>query len=120
MPQQNFLAHCLVEGETGKVALEKNRRRKALGLSLLVQAALLCVPLFSPLFAAQERLSSLTLMPLPPYRGTPNADRPARPNHPPPSKNRHPIQPTDKIYQPPEIPQNYRYQQRSGAAGEGL
>ncbi len=104
MPQQNFLAQCLVEGGAGKVTLECKRRRKALGLSLLVQVALLCVPLFSPLFAAPERLASLTLTPLPPYRGYPSADRPAHPNHPAATTHRPQISRNDTLFQPPVIP----------------
>jgi hypothetical protein len=104
MPQQNFLAQCLVEGEAGKVTLERKRRRNALGLSMLVQVALLCVPLFSPLFAAQEPLASLTLTPLPPYRGYPNADRPAHPNHPASTKHGPQVPRNETLFQPPVIP----------------
>jgi protein TonB len=104
MPQTSRFAQCLVEGDAGRVALERKRRRRALGLSLLAQAALLCMPLFSPLFAAQERLVVFTLTPIPSYRGTSNADKPPGPGKPAPAKNSHPLLKSDTFFQPPEIP----------------
>lgn len=104
VPQTSNFAQCLVEGDAGRVALDRKRRRRALGLSLLVQTALLCVPLFSPLFAAQERLAVFTLTPIPSYRGTSNGETAPHPGKPAPAKKSHQILKSDILYQPPVIP----------------
>ena len=82
-----FLTGCLVEGDSAQVSAAKGVRRRALILSLLLQAAILAVLLLVPLFGRTERIALANVTPVPPYYGggsqpPQSAPHPPRP-HPP-------------------------------------
>jgi protein TonB len=80
--QENFgisaLTRCLVDAEGNTTAGAGRSRRKALGVSALVQFCTLTALLIVPLFATGSRfiVHQTNFVPLPPYGGAPRHDLP--------------------------------------------
>ena len=72
------LTHCLVDADGTTTAGAGRARRKALGVSALVQFCTLMALLIVPLFATGTRLilRPTNFVPLPPYGGAPKRDLP--------------------------------------------
>jgi protein TonB len=72
------LTSCLVDADGNSSAGAGRARRKALGVSALVQFCTLVALLIVPLFATGTRLiiHATNFVPLPPYSGTPKRDLP--------------------------------------------
>jgi periplasmic protein TonB len=80
------LTNCLVDADGSTTAVAGRARRKALGVSALIQFCTLVALLIVPLFATGSRLilRPTNFVPLPPYGGAPrqlaaNAQRPSLP-----------------------------------------
>jgi len=58
---------CLVDGDATENAREKKIRRRAIGISVLLQTAGLAVLLIAPLFGKPELLAERVVLPIPPY-----------------------------------------------------
>jgi protein TonB len=58
---------CLVDGDATENAREKKIKRRAIGISVLLQTAGLAALLIAPLFAKPELLAERVVMPIPPY-----------------------------------------------------
>ncbi len=72
--QQEFSGHalgsldgCLVEGNPEQRRRERHLRRRALVISVALQAAVLVVLMFVPLFGKPERIAMADTTPIPPY-----------------------------------------------------
>ncbi len=75
------LGACLVDGDTEQLGRARRSRSKALALSLVIQAAVLAALLLVPLLATGEKLSLVSVTPVPPFYGVPQgAQRPT--SHP--------------------------------------
>jgi len=90
---------CLVEGSLEEKKRGRKIRRRAIAVSLALEAAGVLALLIAPLFAKPPELSMLTVLPVPPYRHAPPARRAASP--PPDGQSRRftadpyrPVQPT--------------------------
>jgi len=80
------LGACLVDGDTEQLGRARRSRSKALALSLVIQAAVLAALLLVPFLATGEKLSLVSVTPVPSFYGVPQAAR--RPNPPPNSAHR--------------------------------
>ena len=67
------LGACLVDGDTEQLRRARRSRSKALALSLVIQAAVLAVLLLVPFLATGEKLSLVSVTPVPPFYGVPQA-----------------------------------------------
>ncbi|HYL11129.1 MAG TPA: energy transducer TonB [Candidatus Acidoferrales bacterium] len=72
-PSRGLLSACLVDGDPSQLAHARRTRRKALAVSLAIQASALAALLLVPLLATGEKISSINIMPVPPYYGSPQA-----------------------------------------------
>jgi protein TonB len=113
------LRGCLVEGNAEQRTRERQIRRRALAISVLLQCAALAVLVLLPLFGKAERISLTIVTPMPPYshyRNTSHntAAQPPRrhgvqnpchfcapPNIPPTIVMRDPASSTDEANEPP-------------------
>ncbi len=99
------LWRCLVEGDAAAAARSRRRRCQVLLISLAVQAGLLAALVLVPLVATSERVFALRMTPLPPYRGSPQANLRAKPGT---SRPRHTtvVSPTPyfQFNHPPRVP----------------
>src|SRR5579864_1594298 len=92
-PQENFglsaLTSCLVDADGNMTAGAGRARRKALGVSALIQFCTLVALLVVPLFATGSRLilRPTNFVPLPPYGGAPRHDPPRAQQQPPRTQN---------------------------------
>jgi protein TonB len=84
-PQENLgsLSGCLVDGDAEQGMRQRQVRRRALAISILLQSTVLAALILVPLFSKAERISLTFVTPVPPYhyRGAPR--NPGAP-HPPP------------------------------------
>jgi TonB family protein len=71
-----FLEGCLVDGDAEQRIGGRQVRRRALGISVAVQSALLATLILVPLFGKPARIALAGVMPLPPYRPSGGATRP--------------------------------------------
>jgi len=62
------LQGCLVEGDPEQRRRERNIRRRALAVSVVLQSTVLLVLVLVPLFAKPPRLGTTMTTPVPPYR----------------------------------------------------
>jgi protein TonB len=62
---------CLVDGDTTENARERKIKRRALGISVVLQSAGLAVLVIAPLFAKPAELTERLVLPIPPYRSVP-------------------------------------------------
>lgn len=62
---------CLVDGDPAENARERKIKRRAIGISVLLQSAGLAMLLIAPLFATTEELTERVVLPIPPYRSVP-------------------------------------------------
>lgn len=82
------LRACLVEGDAEQQTRERRVRRRALIISILVQAAVLVALVLVPLLGKTERLVAKEFVPIPPYGHThprlrsTGESRPGRPSNP--------------------------------------
>jgi len=74
---------CLVEGKAEENARERKIKRRAVGISVVVQSAALAVFVIAPLFAKPAELTGKIVVPLPPYR---NSATPRQATQPPTGK----------------------------------
>ena len=58
---------CLVDGDATEHAREKKIKRRAIGISVLLQTAGLAALVIAPLFAKPKLLAERVVMPIPPY-----------------------------------------------------
>ena len=58
---------CLVEGDADEKARVGKRRRRAIGISIVLQSAGLAALVIAPLFAKQAELTERMAVPIPPY-----------------------------------------------------
>jgi protein TonB len=77
------LQGCLVEGDPEQRARQRRVRRRALALSVLLQAAVLIAVVLVPLFAKTERIALANVTPVPPYQPYRHAARVADAHTPP-------------------------------------
>src|SRR6202040_3925210 len=75
---------CLVEGDAEENARERKIKRRAVGISIVVQSAALAVFVIAPLFAKPAELTGKIVVPIPPYRNSP---APRQAAQPPPGRN---------------------------------
>ncbi len=68
-----YLQGCLVEGDRIALTRARRLRRKALLISLALQAGLLTALILQPLVATGERPVRLRMTPVPPWQGSPHA-----------------------------------------------
>src|SRR5260370_13301624 len=80
------LGACLVDGDTEQLGRARRSRTRALALSLVIQAAVLAALLLVPFLATGEKLSLVSVTPVPSSYGVPPAA--PRPNPPPNSAHR--------------------------------
>jgi periplasmic protein TonB len=78
MRDSQVLQNCLVEGNASAVARARKRRRYALLVSLLLEAAVLAALLLAPLASPGKLPRQVVLVPVPPY---PAPDGKATPTH---------------------------------------
>jgi periplasmic protein TonB len=75
---------CLVEGDAEENARERKIKRRAVGISVVVQSAALAVFVIAPLFAKPAELTGKIVVPIPPYRNSPT---PRQATQPPTGRN---------------------------------
>ena len=104
-PVASVLSCCLVEGDEAALRRARRLRRKALLLSIAVEAALVAAMLLAPLVATSERPRLRAYIPLPPFRGT-TQDPPTQPRHgaSDPNKDQRGPTATTTVFLPPRIP----------------
>ncbi len=71
---------CLVEGDAEENARERKIKRRAVGISVVVQSAALAVFVIAPLFAKPAELVEKMVVPIPPYRNSPAPRQPTPPS----------------------------------------
>ena len=71
---------CLVEGDAEENARERKIKRRAVGISVVVQSAALAVFVIAPLFAKPAELTGKIVVPIPPYRNSPAPRQSTRPS----------------------------------------
>lgn len=98
------LSQCLVDHDAESLVRARRLRRKALTISLVLEAALVSLMLLWPLITPGVLPWQCIYVPLPPYRGGSDASvrSSARPARPPNDKIKHP--PDCKFCAPPVIP----------------
>jgi len=71
---------CLVEGDAEQNARERKIKRRAIGISIVLQSVALAVFVIAPLFAKPAELTGRIVMPIPPYRNSPAPRQPSQPS----------------------------------------
>lgn len=104
MNGRGSFAGCLVDGDAEMLKRARRLRRKALAISLILEAVLIGAMLVSPLITPGVLPRQYVMTPTPPYgpHAGANAERPRGESHPPP-RGFHPPKPSP-FYQPPTIP----------------
>src|SRR5277367_2276578 len=69
MRNSNLLSDCLVDSDADAALRNKQRRRKALTISLAVEAVLLAALLVWPLLSPSTMSARYAIDPIPPYAG---------------------------------------------------
>lgn len=67
-PCPGALNGCLVDGNPEQIARQRKIKRRAIGISIVLQSAGLAALVIAPLFAKPAELSSRVTTPIPPYR----------------------------------------------------
>jgi periplasmic protein TonB len=62
---------CLVDGDAAERARERKIKRRAIGISVVLESAGLAVLVIAPLFAKTAQLNERVVLPVPPYRNVP-------------------------------------------------
>jgi protein TonB len=105
MSGENILKGCLVESDPAVVARERQAKRGALVVAIILQVLLVGLLVLAPLLGAVEKLPWTTreIMPTVPYKGPPEA---RGPKHDQTAPRKKPPRITNKpaIYQPQDIP----------------
>jgi TonB family protein len=70
---------CLGEGDGDESARERKIKRRAVGISVVVQSAALAVFVIAPLFAKPAELTGKIVVPIPPYRNSPTPRQATQP-----------------------------------------
>ena len=85
---QTALGRCLVDGDAATKVRDRLRRREALGISFVIESAVLALLIVSPLMTsvAQPHFSTISYVPF--AFGGPHEHSPT---HHPPSRNHHPM-----------------------------
>ncbi len=99
-----FLQDCLVEGDRAALARARRLRRKALLISLVLQAGLLAGLILQPLVATGERPVRLRMTPVPPWQGSPHATTCSNAGSSGPQRSA--VNRPEVVYQSPQIPHN--------------
>jgi protein TonB len=105
MSGENILKGCLVESDPAVIARERQAKRRALVVAILLQVLLVGLLVLAPLLGAVEKLPWTTreIMPTVPYKGPPEPKGPKQdqtaPRKKPPRITNQPA-----IYQPRDIP----------------
>lgn len=106
MSGENILKGCLVESDPAVIARERQAKRRALVVAIILQVLLVGLLVLAPLLGAVERLPATVVFrtPVPPYKGGPKGDDPPKPVKP--SRERKPLMMNhqSKIFAPPYIP----------------
>jgi protein TonB len=71
---------CLAGGDAEQNARERKIKRRAVGVSILLQSAALAVFVIAPLFAEPAELTGEIVVPIPPYRNSPTPRQPTQPS----------------------------------------
>jgi protein TonB len=71
---------CLVEGGAEQNARERKIKRRAVGISIVLQSAALAACVIAPLFARPAELTGEIVVPIPPYRNSPTPRQPTQPS----------------------------------------
>jgi protein TonB len=102
VPEENLgsLRGCFVDGDTEQRHRERNIRRRALAVSIILQSAVIAALIAVPLFGKAERISLTIVTPLPPYRHYPSASQ----NPGAPRPRPHGPQTQCRFCAPPSIP----------------
>ena len=74
------LSGCLIEGDSEQKSRERKVKRRALGISIALQSAVIVVLVLVPLLGRTEKISLTNVMPIPPYRAA--AHHPSVPDRP--------------------------------------
>ncbi len=77
METGNRFSRCMLDQKGEESRRARRLRRRALLLSILIQALLLTLLILRPLFGAQELHMTARIVPLPPWKGQPGAHAPA-------------------------------------------
>jgi len=86
-PSKGAFNRCLVDGDSEANARERKTKRRAIGISILMQTAGLAVLVIAPLLAKTAELTERIAVPLPPYRHLASARTSSqRPANPPPTQ----------------------------------
>jgi len=105
MSGENILKGCLVESDPAVIARERQAKRRALMVAILLQVLLVGLLVLAPLLGAVEKLPWTTreIMPTVPYKGLPKPKGHTRDQSAPHKK---PLRITNRppIYQPRDIP----------------
>ncbi len=106
MSGENILTGCLVESDPATIARERQAKRRALAVAIILQGLLVGALVLTPLLGAVEKLPTTAVLrtPMPPYKGGPKGGDPRKPVQPP--RERKPLVTENKppIYQPRSIP----------------
>jgi protein TonB len=107
MSGENILKGCLVESDPTVIARERQAKRRALVVAIILQVLLVGLLVLAPLLGAVEKLPWTTreITPMPPYKGGPKESVPKR-NQTAPSKKPPLIRNERPIFQPTRIPAN--------------
>ncbi len=105
MSGENILKGCLVESDPAVIARERQAKRRALVVAILLQVLLVGLLVLAPLLGAVEKLPTTAVLrtPMPPYKGGPKESAPKK-NQAAKGKKRPLIRNEQPIFQPPRIP----------------
>jgi periplasmic protein TonB len=84
------LSGCLVDGDAEQRTRERRVRRRALGISILLQSAVLAALILVPLFGKAERITLTIVTPIPPYSRYRNTSQNTEAQPPRPSGQKNP------------------------------
>ena len=102
MSELGNLSQCMVDSDAASKIRAKRLRRKALALSILVEAIAIGALVIWPLLTVAVLPSHAVVTPLPPYPGMPQPERPLHPTtHPGSFRPNFGVRP---VFQPPTIP----------------
>ena len=113
---QGFPKSCLVEGDAEQRLRERHVRRRALGVSIVLQSTVLGVLVLTPLLAKPGRIA-LGVVPVPPYYGhreARSAPERAQPRTPQTIHN------VSRIYAPPTIPPTIPTREDTSTSEQGM
>ena len=88
MSGENILKGCLVESDPAVIARERQARRRALAVAIILQVLLVGLLVLAPLLGAVEKLPWTTrvITPVPPYKGGPKPSEVTHEKQPRPRK----------------------------------